>query len=922
MLTHHIIPVNVLNMAKQVFSVPMVMFFFLGSLGLAEESEQVKKVALLFNNRCQKCHNAEVKDGDLDLSQLKGLGKYRALINLSDPAKSELMKRIVPGGGMPKGGPALSKEEVALVLEWIKTGAPDETLSTGDIKEERRLEILAGGDAEDSKQPLELQILRAILNDLSRLSEKEALQVRYLTLTHLWIAGESDQKMEEYRQGITKLLNSLSWRSQLSQPIAIDKNKTILRFRLDSLGWSDELWNKLVAENPYQLRFNHPVAKLVSRFNPKAPVPFLRADWFSQTVSRPPFYEEILQLPKTTGELEKQLLKVNVERNIREGKIARAGFRKSNVSGFNRLIERHDLLLYPGYYWKSYDFDGNAGEKDLFKNPLTFKHAGGEIIFSLPNGLQGYWLEKADGTGLPIAPTEIVADTTRRDTRIFNGISCMGCHVGGLQIKFDNIRDHVERTANAYNVADLKRIQNAHKLQAEMAALFKKDIARYQAALDKIGVKESGKLDPIRTLVDRFEAVVDIENAAAELGISIATLKETAKQNIDVNVAVSELENGGLPRDTFIAAFTQIASALKLKDAIPSGISFEAYVRALPAKLPVLTTHLKLRREFGTTYDTAVFPNISTPNQWLYLNPNNQKNYLSLDSKFSDSSTQFTLKKEFLEHHASLNGKFLAVGTVSFQAPFEIQVFSIPDFRERHSVFLRNRSQRLKGISDSGEVAAIANQEDRDSTTVDVIKLENTSSKVITSVELPIFQKISLSPDGSTLVYVIPTDQRQTRAEVTFHKASDNTLRKIDKNSLVTTKSNGGMSFSKSGKFFLLYGSVHTDKINSAIYLYDVKSGKKAVEILAPDSIRMWIYHAIVREEQKDIIFQVRFEKNYPDPSTYGVFAYSFETGQFAKAPFLFSDDQQKFSTEQLHLSHDGKFGIIRDQVFKLDFKY
>ncbi len=528
-----------------------ILFLMALSLG-AEENQLNQKVTTLFNSKCQKCHNAELAEGDLDLTQLK----------MTAAQKLELPKRIAPGGGMPKGGAPLSKEEIALVAEWLRTT---------DVKPpvvKRKLELKDDIDPEDHKQVLELQILRVILNDLTRLSEAEALNARYLTLTHLWVAGESEQKMEVYRQGLTKLLNSLSWKSGLHHPVAIDKHKTILRFSQAALGWKDLHWNLLAATDPYFRKLNEPIYNLLSKFNPEVPVPYVRGDSFAQRVSRSPFYEDILELPKTAKQLA-GFFESPFEKNIQEGKVARAGFRKSNVSGFNRLIERHELdtKLYRtvggGYYWRSYDFDGNSGDKDLFKNPFTavdkstkkFNHGGGEVIFSLPNGMQAYWLEKADGTRLDIAPTEIVSDTSRRDTRIFNGISCMGCHVGGLHIKFDSIREHAERTPAAFKADDLALIKKTYKDQTEMAAIFKKDIERYQAALGKIGVKEEGKLDPIRTLVDRFEAPVDLENAAAELGISIEQLKAEAKRNVEVSEALSELENGGLPRDTFIKFF-------------------------------------------------------------------------------------------------------------------------------------------------------------------------------------------------------------------------------------------------------------------------------------------------------------------------------------------------------------------------------
>ncbi len=72
----------------------------------------------------------------------------------------------------------------------------------------------------------------------------------------------------------------------------------------------------------------------------------------------------------------------------------------SGVSRNNRVIERHEI---PGSrcrgYWLSYDFASNGdpiAPKDILANPLDFVQDGGEIIFTLPNGLQGYMIVGAD----------------------------------------------------------------------------------------------------------------------------------------------------------------------------------------------------------------------------------------------------------------------------------------------------------------------------------------------------------------------------------------------------------------------------------------------------------------------------------------------------------------------------------------------
>ena len=112
-------------------------------------------------------------------------------------------------------------------------------------------------------------------------------------------------------------------------------------------------------------------------------LPYVRADWFVAAASRPPLYHEVLQVPDTDRDLEKQL-HIDVEENIRHERVCRAGFNGSGVSQNNRLIERHDSSF--GAYWKSYDFANSSGRQNLFEHPLgpmgadAFDHSGGEII--------------------------------------------------------------------------------------------------------------------------------------------------------------------------------------------------------------------------------------------------------------------------------------------------------------------------------------------------------------------------------------------------------------------------------------------------------------------------------------------------------------------------------------------------------------
>jgi serine/threonine-protein kinase len=294
-------------------------------------------------------------------------------------------------------------------------------------------------------------------------------------------------------------------------------------------------------------------------------LPALRADWFVATATRPPLYHTVLDLPDTAEKLEK-LLRVDVADNFRHDKLARAGFAKSGVSSQNRLIERHEAAY--GAYWKSYDFRTNDGAGNLFRFPLgptfkdnpfaaqAFQHAGGELIFHLPNGLQGYLLVDAKGKRIDEGPTDIVSDTNRSSgtVAIVNGLSCMVCHKHGM-IR-DGFRDELRDGAGVNDGARAKLLR-LHPRAADFAALMKEDEDRFVAALGRAvgpflkagagqGVRELTD-EPVGRAVRAYGRDLTLADVAAELGLPDAGRLRAAVEDSDRlrQLGLGALAHGG-----------------------------------------------------------------------------------------------------------------------------------------------------------------------------------------------------------------------------------------------------------------------------------------------------------------------------------------------------------------------------------------
>jgi hypothetical protein len=288
---------------------------------------------------------------------------------------------------------------------------------------------------------------------------------------------------------------------------------------------------------------------------------------------------QALQLPDTDTALEKMLI-VNVAQNIRQETARRAGFNSSGVSRNSRLVERHDSTY--GMYWKSYDFAGNVGRQNLFEHPLgpsgmlrpglsiePFEAAEGELIFSLPNGLQGYLLVDETGRRIERGPTQIVSDPKQGDRTVVNGISCMSCHYAGIIQKTDEIREHILLNRDAFPEAD--EILALYGPSEEMSRLMNEDAERFRHAVEATGSTVSKDGEPVVNMSRRFEEDLDLRQAAAEVGMTSEESTSRIQQTPRLRRVFGQLmvAGGTAKREVFAKAFSDIVRTLDL--GTPSG---------------------------------------------------------------------------------------------------------------------------------------------------------------------------------------------------------------------------------------------------------------------------------------------------------------------------------------------------------------
>ncbi len=565
----------------------------------AEDLAQLREAARnILDASCARCHQADKLVGRKDSASnfgnvldLESMVRDKKQIVAGNPDNSKLWKTMMDGtmpydvynGDYEAHSP--TADDIEKIAEWIRAEG------------EANTQLIASRDFVSDED-----FLAAISDDLRTLPEHRIARTRYLSLVNLYNGGASEEAMEVYRQGAVKLLNSLTYEPD---PIMYEKlgpADTILRVNLDDMGWDDDKWDLLQANNPFLIRYDNSIARFIEE-QTQTKTPIIRADVFAFVAPRPQLYLDLLDLPDTYQEL-MDFIGFNDKEEIEKNRVVRAGFQNSGVSQNNRLIERFSTKF--GAFWNSYDFAGNKDEQSLFLHPLgpydknSFEHDGGEMFFSLPNGFQAYYLSAADGTMLISGPTEIVRDPRRRDLKVTNGISCMSCHVYGIRDENqDEIRDYVLNSAS-FDSETRKKVEALYPPQDEMKKIMARDKKRFMDAMSAAGLDPKllldGQHEMISALSDQFERNLTLEMAAAEFGMSVEefenTLPRAGKEGFDL---ARRLKQDQVPRDQFIGLFASLINDMTDNESIAGEQSEDAVVK------------VKKEREDKQDFDLALF---------------------------------------------------------------------------------------------------------------------------------------------------------------------------------------------------------------------------------------------------------------------------------------------------------------------------
>lgn len=399
--------------------------------------------------------------------------------------------------------------------------------------------------------------LQAALSDLQNVPPANRPFVRYLS-------GYHERDPQKTARVLSFWVNSVSNARRLTPVLQV--GETLWRVDIRDYKWPRDAWEKLQKLEPY---FRYPwtgyseTEQLNRETNSGGAI--FRADWFLFHTSIEPFYSRFLELPGTLAEV-KAKYKVD-EAGAKELALPEGGtVLRSIVALNNRRLERLPSLT--GYWWQSYDFVSSAGKSNLIENLLEVNADAGEFIWSLPNGLQAYYLANAAGVQQREAPANIAQDsqTPFRNKSVVNARGCVQCHSAGINQFSDVVRGMLDGgnvDVRSYDHVRAQAVDDFYRGQIVRKQIDKDCEQFQQAVLSLCGVSsEQVAGEFTRTVYQYAEQPVTLTVAVAEVGCTVDQL--TAAIGKTYAGTLLALGTGqSIARDAWEAAFPVAAVAIK-----------------------------------------------------------------------------------------------------------------------------------------------------------------------------------------------------------------------------------------------------------------------------------------------------------------------------------------------------------------------
>lgn len=444
----------------------------------------------------------------------------------------------------------------------------------------------------------DLQTLQLVATDLQAQPLAAQPYLRYFTL-EFW--GNTNGQpplvaVETERAALIKMLNLVSTGPQIVQPVAIDKDGLLYRVDMRLLKWTAAAWTNLKATDPYFKATDFPTTLTT------AATQTMRADWFVFSIpnSAVNAYFAFLGINSDDPTIDAQN-NVNRFADMEIGAPAtlRAGFALSRTEAFNRIISWHQTTALgsgavgSGHLFKSYNFDSDTGTANIFAHPYRpttnlpsttdggvatpgpydFDFADSDNLFTLPNGLFGYYTTIGASAGQ--------VQTAANAGAPFPGPTfCLQCHDNATNLLpfVDQMNAAIKSSPLGSFPSTLQTLllgmYNQTAMNAKMAAagaIFGKAYAQLALpALDIAGTPTGLGTEVMNIVTNNYSIVLQVGTAAAELGVSISQLTTILATSKTLAASMSSLlttdgsgnPNGVIRRDQWEANYAAVRKLL------------------------------------------------------------------------------------------------------------------------------------------------------------------------------------------------------------------------------------------------------------------------------------------------------------------------------------------------------------------------
>lgn len=464
-------------------------------------------------------------------------------------------------GGLAADGPASG------------TSPPDDAVMAGNEPRQEPAGAAGGLDAEG--ESLLDAAIQLMVEDVRGVPEGERRFMRYVTVSHVRntldprddrVEAESSAGLDAFaaretgreirRTAVTKLANSVSLAATPRQPQVVGDDRLFQRIDMRHYAWDRPLalgggqfadgWEAIVSQALMAVEYRGELAGELAQMT-GATIPWLMADDFVAAVASGALYYSLLGLPDRLEALQARL---EAGAGVAPTSL-RAGFEYSGLSYSPRGLERRGLAGDDGY-WQAFDFASDARGQALFVEPLSFVPDATEVIFTLPNGLNGYFTADASGQRVAESPLSngSLTDPAQPDGLVRNAASCFGCHNTGIIPFRDAVRDRLMEEPNAAP----ERLGTALAAYPEarvLDQLANSDSARYIDALRAAGIPD-GLPDRVSQVFLGFGEDVGPQQAADELFVAPALLQ---RELGGLGRTLAPLASGSVGRREFATAY-------------------------------------------------------------------------------------------------------------------------------------------------------------------------------------------------------------------------------------------------------------------------------------------------------------------------------------------------------------------------------